>query len=355
MKPIMKLVSNILVTACFLAAISAQASTSYQMNRLGFLQGDGCSYARCINDAGQVLGSSMSYGTGDIRGVFLWNHASGMVDIQTEGQFDLPGDINKNGQVVGTADSGYGLRNAVLRETNEELIQLASITEQSYSTSAYAINDNGWIAGSSGGFAVLWKSTGVVQSIGGTAGSYSSATDINNNGSIIWEESLYTNQRFTGARSYIWNQGINTLLQGLNTNDRCYAYSINDSGTVVGSSGNHAVVWGPNGAITLDLGIGTAYGINGSGQIVGLKEDKAVLWNPDGSIATDLGMLAGTNTFSIAYGINDSGQIVGAAGYNEYQDLEAVLWQPVPEPSSIFTLLFGMSGIGGIVWRRKKS
>lgn len=87
---------------------------------------------------------------------------------------------------------------------------------------------------------------------------------------------------------------------------------------------------------------------------VGELGGRAVLWNPDGSIAADLGALAGVNAPSAAYGINDSGQIVGAAAYDEYQNMEAVLWEPVPEPSSVLTLVGGM-GCLTVALRRWKA
>lgn len=342
----MKTIRITFIIACLSVAIAAQASTSFQMNRLGRLDGDGSSSAMHINNSGQVLGSSIPYGANDIRGAFLWSQSSAMADIQIEGQFDLPGGINNNGQVVGTA-SGPG--SAVLRQANGGLVQLEGLTG-AHNSSALAINGSGWMVGNSGDFAVLWKGVGVAQSIGGTAGSYSYASDVNNNGSVTWVESLYADGQWAGiTRAYVWNQGVNTLLQGLTSGDVCFAYSINDSGRVVGSSGSHAVVWDSTGNIILDLGIGAAYGINLSGLIVGTSGDHAVLWNPNGSIAADLGASAE------AYDINDSGQIVGSAVYDQYGSREAVLWQPVPEPSAFAALACGLVGILARTKKRRSS
>ncbi|HET6455404.1 MAG TPA: PEP-CTERM sorting domain-containing protein [Armatimonadota bacterium] len=344
----------VLMVAYLLAAVAVQASTIYEMDRIGRLPDDGYSYAISINNDGQVLGSSMPYGANDVRGAFLYTQTAGMVDIQVAGQFDLPGDINNNGQVVGTADSGFGPRNAIVREANGGLVPLNGLPG-AYDSYAFAINDDGWVVGTSGDFAVVWEGDVVAQLIGGTAGSHSYAMDINSNGSVAWVESLYTNGQWVGTHSYVWNQGSNTLLQALNAGDNCQAAAINGSGMIVGNSGRHAVVWSIDGTVVLDLGIGAAYEINNGGLIVGVREDKAVLWNPDGSIAADLGALAGENVPSTAYGINDSGQIVGAAGYDEYQNMEAVLWELVPEPSSLLVLACGITGISALTLKRRRA
>ena len=356
MMKVILLLTLLVILSIMASAIPATASTPYQMNRLGFLPGDGYSSAKRINNAGEVLGFSASF-NGLPNGVissFLWNHTSGMVDIQVKDQLDTLGDVNNNGQIAGTAYRGYGPTTAVLREANGELIQLDPITEGAYGTYAYALNNNGWIVGTSGNYAVIWQGNTVAQMIGGAPSSYSYAMDVNNNGSIAWVESLYDDGQWVGTHSYVWNQGNSTVLKVLNASDNCQAASINDSGTIVGNSGDHAVVWGSDGNIILDLGIGYAYGINRNGQIVGTSENRAVLWNSNGSIAADLGALAGMSNPSIAYSINDSGQIVGEAGYDEYQNVEAVLWQPiVPEPSSILTLVGGLLSIGGVMLKRR--
>jgi uncharacterized membrane protein len=350
---VMKLIFIAAVIICLLPVMTARASTSYEMTRLGFLPGDGFSYAMSINNAGEVLGNSVSLNDrpNDSRGAFLWNSISGMVDIRLEGQFDLPGGINNNGQVVGTATPISPPAIAVLRPTNGDMVQLEGLTG-AYDTSALGINDNGWIVGASGNHAVIWQGDTTALLIGGASSSYSYAVDINNSANVAWVESLYdANHQWVGIRSYVWSQGANTLLESLTGVDDCQVASLNDSGVAVGTSGNHAVVWGSDGSITLDLGIGCANGINSIGQIVGVRHNKAVLWNPDGSIAADLGALVGDGCSSVAYAINDLGQVVGGAEYDAYGNMEAVLWQPVPEPTSLLALA---AGIAGLVIRRRR-
>jgi uncharacterized membrane protein len=354
----MRLVWATLIIACLLVTAVAQASTPYQINRLGFLSGDGWSAATRINNSGQILGQS--HGT-DISegstGAFLWSNNNGLQNIQVAGKLDRPGGISDSGQITGIGLSLTGA-SAYVREPNGGLLELPK-PGGDIDTCGMDINDAGQVAGwlhdmtdiqNDRYYAVLWGTNGQITTLGGDDELWSAAIDVNNSGQAIWMRVLPGG----GQQAYVWD-GANgstplALLGGTTWNT---ASSMNDSGTIVGSSGNHAVVWGPRGNVILDLGVGTAYGINKSGQIVGARENRAVLWNPDGSIAADLGMLAGINMPSVAYAINDSGQIVGAAGYNEYQDMEAVLWQPVPEPSSIIALLCGIGGLAGCAIRRK--
>ena len=108
------------------------------------------------------------------------------------------------------------------------------------------------------------------------------------------------------------------------------AYSINDSGQVVGFSNNdagaiQAVIWQNFTATPIALGTfggdhGTAYDINNSGAVVGQAEvtpgstdNRAFYWPGSGNIQ-DLGTLRADGTgLSTARGLNDLGDIVGSA------------------------------------------
>ncbi len=135
------------------------------------------------------------------------------------------------------------------------------------------------------------------------------------------------------------------------------ALGINDAGVVVGysspSASERPFRW-TSALGTCDLGVlpgcqwGAARDINNSGLIVGNSlgttnnnpyvAGDATLWMPDGQII-DLGRPTGSY-WSVAQAINDSGRIVG---YTD--DGRALLWMPVPEPSSLLALLCGMSGL----------
>jgi probable HAF family extracellular repeat protein len=101
-------------------------------------------------------------------------------------------------------------------------------------------------------------------------------------------------------------------LQALSTGPyESYAYGINNSGTVVGTtydaSGQaHGTIW--SGAGSTDLGAGTyALAINSSGEVAGGDGNAFVAVN--GKVQ-NLAAVPGVN-WSSAYGINDAGTVVG--------------------------------------------
>jgi len=126
------------------------------------------------------------------------------------------------------------------------------------------------------------------------------------------------------------------------------AYSINNSGQVVGTAGYpswelpdgsfldapHAVIFDSTGnGSNIYLGEGTAYSINSSGQVVGqlgifVNQQYAALFDPaDDGNNFDLRILS-DNGDSCAYSINDNGQIVGSSG-------GAVLFDPTGDGNNI--------------------
>jgi probable HAF family extracellular repeat protein len=122
------------------------------------------------------------------------------------------------------------------------------------------------------------------------------------------------------------------------------AFSINDSGQVVGGSGIcalptfadsiHAVLWQNGSAINLGSFGGVmnnfAWAINNLGQVVGFSDlsgdttTHAFLWTEENGIQ-DLGTLAG-DFESQAYGVNDKRQIVGQS-CDQSGNCRGFLWQ----------------------------
>lgn len=120
-----------------------------------------------------------------------------------------------------------------------------------------------------------------------------------------------------------------------------YAYSINFSGEIAGSSElvtgdstQHAIPSGPNGGAWRDLGtLGDANSfaryVNGSGQVGGssyLMGNNAVhayLSEVNGGMLRDLGTLGDTN--SSGYGVNSTGQVTGESGITGNSAIHAFL------------------------------
>jgi probable HAF family extracellular repeat protein len=145
----------------------------------------------------------------------------------------------------------------------------------------------------------------------------------------------------------IWKNGAMTALPTLENGHNAAAFDINSRGQVIGFAENgkrdatcltggtpfqviqfEAVIWGPDGEIR-ELPplkgdtVGFAFGINDSGQVVGSSGlcsntaippapsgQHAVLWDKDGS-PTDLGNLGGS--YNVASAINNRGDVVGGA------------------------------------------
>ena len=130
------------------------------------------------------------------------------------------------------------------------------------------------------------------------------------------------------------------------------AFSINDLGQVVGTSGScgpfnpiwlfnlspvHALLW-QNAAVAIDLGSlggmtnNMAHDINNLGQVVGgsdLPGDEtthAFLWTRQTRKMKDLGVVD-DDFWSFALGINDEGQIVGASANADFSVLRAFVRQ----------------------------
>jgi probable HAF family extracellular repeat protein len=181
----------------------------------------------------------------------------------------------------------------------------------------YAINDTGAVAGwamnGSGNQQAFVSTPNGLKPLG-SASSDSYAYGINTSGTVVGTS--YANGQAYGT---IWNAStITTLGAG------SYAMAINDAGEVVGGNGNaFTVINGQLQSLADPAGVqwSAAYAVNDSGTVVGDGQlsngsFRGIIWSPDGGMVL-LGTLGGVS--SQATGVNDAGEVVGfaslASGY----------------------------------------
>ena len=187
---------------------------------------------------------------------------------------------------------------------------------------AYAINDQGEIAGYSEDFgsstphAFLWQPGSGLEDLNPSIGlNISFAKGINDSGQVVGSCAGNNNHPF------LWQSGSPTQFLPWSTNAN--ANAINASGQVVGVDDvSEACLW--QGSSEQILGSGAAYAINQSGQVVGQSGNHAFLWQ-SGSGMQQIDSAGGWSS-SCAYGINQQGQIVGN-GSTTGGRYDAFLWQ----------------------------
>jgi probable HAF family extracellular repeat protein len=194
-----------------------------------------------------------------------------------------------------------------------------------------------------GGPVLVDLNTRAVTPLGTLGGYWEQPYDINDSGQVVgWSgDSLEDKRAFITGPNGVGMRDLGTL--GGNWSE---AYSINDAGQVVGFSyaaaegPPHAFITGPDGMGMRDLGTlggiqSWAVGINDAGQVVGWSETAggdrhAFITGPDGIGMRDLGTLGGGGgwDYSYAYGINDAGQGVGYSRTEGYYNHHAFITSP---------------------------
>ncbi|MDX1953111.1 MAG: hypothetical protein SFY81_13100, partial [Verrucomicrobiota bacterium] len=196
---------------------------------LGAFGPDEDSFARSINDAGQITG----FGTiGGSSHAFFYNGTS-LQDLGTlGGSFSRGFDINNSGVIAGTSENASLFNRAFISQSGGALVDLGTLTGGNFSE-AVSINDAGVVAGWADdefGFiqAVTFQGPGNATPLGILpGGNFSKATGINNLGQVVGLSGI-----LTGQSSFLWDPNFGlvdlaTLVQGSRF-EEFYAYGIND-------------------------------------------------------------------------------------------------------------------------------
>ena len=277
--------------------------------------------ALALNDVGQVVGGSGH--------AFLWDNGktADLGSLRPEGPEDdtksIAYGINNQGQIVGSSGSfgpivmsGLQFARGILYERGT----LRQFTTKNSSFEPYAINDKSQIVGLDS-YRGFFYENGRLTEIGTLSrvpvGNRSTARALNSHRQVVgWStvnSRLHDTSKELPAHAFLWQRNakagrrrerqdemrdLGTLPGWINS----YAYGINDRGEVVGSVSDAT---------------GRPYGVDIDPTDTDGRAD-AFLWR-DGKM-TSLGTLPGSRD-SEAYGIDDSGTIVGRS------DGKAVAWQ----------------------------
>lgn len=321
--------------------LTAYGASQYKIIDLSSQLGSRESYVMDVNDNGEAVG--YYWGSDDSYHGFYWSSSTGVVDLGNG--YALA--INNLGQVVGSS--------------NEKAFKWTEKDSLTYLSSGPAagidINESSIIAGNvlvnSETRMVTWAWDGECNVLSDTD-CYLYA--INNAGDVLGKGiSGVFIRNYSGGMSY---------LKPLTPVTPIYPTDIDDHGNVLGNCTNEnrfgrGVIWNNNGDIVRVLqpieqaGYCAAYAMNNEGMIIGessIEGYRACLWDTDGNVL-DLGTLPGDDR-SRAYQISETGWIAGYSdnGYGYH----AVIWQPVPEPSSFLTFLSCIGVISGAILRRKQ-
>lgn len=328
-----------------------------------------------LNDAGQVVGYSLSRNPGDITyySPVYWMNGT---PVQLSGFFSeyVTGyAINNAGQVAGYF--GLGGSSPVTMQVGAVGITALPV-QNSGSAYAFSINNSGQVAGSSLGPTSQYQATvwsgGIQNFLGVLPGAtQGTAYDINDGGLVVGS----SEGGGGGAQATIWNGGVPTAIASPGS----IALAVNNAAEIVGASGNLAMKWmaGNTGEVLDPLsGLTGSYAldINNASDVVGYSSGsttRATLWKSGQSFNLNNMMDASgvAWTLEIARAINNLGQILAWAVSETSPGRTMLLLTPcdecspvlkdpdvfpapVPVPAALPLLATGLALIGGLRRRR---
>lgn len=326
-----------------------RCASDYKIVDLGIIGSAGkvCS----INGNGDVVGWRSASDNSTTEQAFLYRNGT-MQALGTLGgytdfssglfmNYSRATSINDAGQIVGYSSTQTGEEHAFIWQNGEMRDMGSALCE------AFDINNYGAVVG--GSYLLQGESLIELGAPGNTE-----ARAISNTGLVVGGAKTDDGP----FRAFLWKDGV---MYDLHTppDESSWASDVNDLGQIVGTCNLHAFIWQDGVMKNLDAlenGVSWACSINNRGEIVGSSSyldgnntRRATLW-ANGNVV-DLGIMNG-GSFSEAYSISDNGLIAGIADDSDGAK-HAVLWQPVPEPSSLAALLCGMAGIGIVIRRRR--
>jgi probable HAF family extracellular repeat protein len=284
------ILNSIVAGSIFAALVTAQPQPRYTVIDLGTLGGT-YSNAFGINNAGEVAGAAATAAQTDgfAATAYLWTRQSGMLNLGTLGPpaFPLCPTCNSGAAAVGASgEVAMGSEIATLDPNGEDFGQWQPFSPTHRITRG-AIWRNGVktvlpnLPGGNNNNPFWMNNRGEVSGVAETGVSDPSCATL----------TPFQVRRYKGV---VWgpNGDIERELEPLAPDWVSYAFTMNDSGQVVGASGPCATTGMPPFAINNTVAT------------------HAVMWDRDGSI-TDLGSLGGAA--NVAGNINNRGEVVGTS------------------------------------------
>jgi probable HAF family extracellular repeat protein len=244
-------------------------------------------------------------------------------------------DVNENGQVVGWIVSSAGNLLPFVWSEGTGLRALPILPGETQN-GATAINDAGVVVGWSGRSAVRWVN-GVVEVLHTLPNQWSSAVDINNQGTVVGYYEPTINDPIRNA--WVWTSGSGATDLPTLSGTSGTPSGINDLGQVIGNgpaNGGYLAFIRENGVtrplFSSAFSSASAMGISELGHVVGnLPDGRAVMRDPNGIESVVCVPVTPTNnalTRCGASGVNSSAHVVGFKTDDSGYLYKAYRWVP---------------------------